>query len=218
MTVPSTLIAEVAPAWDPIRRPPRRTASWLALLAVLAGGAYAYHAGRKLVGAPYPALARDICPVVDLQPILKALPGPVATPTAADRPSDADSAGEAVTHRCRFTVTGSDGVTPRAVGEMTVTRYPYAPVAQLYFSVHRDEAAGSIYAEKDVRDVAGLGEEAFSHSDGDGAFQVAARDANLIIDAQLVVPRNGSVLAVDPPEPAFRALSDGIRASFPRLR
>ena len=102
--------------WDPIPHPPRRTASWLALLLVLAGCGYAYHDGRGLVEARYPALATDVCPVVDVQPIFKALPGPIDPPTAADRATGTDAPGVGVARRCWFSVTAADGVTMRAIG------------------------------------------------------------------------------------------------------
>ncbi|MGA5302930.1 hypothetical protein ACPCHT_23575 [Nucisporomicrobium flavum] len=209
MTAPSSVAADVLAGWDPISRPPRRTLSWIALLVVLAGCAYAYRAGRGLVEARYPALAGDVCPAVDVQPIFKALPGPIDPPT--DRPFEGETPGEGAQRRCRFAITGADGVTQRAMGEMTVTRYPYAPVAQLYFSMDRSQASGSYFAPKDVRDVAGLGEEAFAVQDGDGSFQVAARDSNLTIDLQLVVADD---LAADL---ALRALGDGVRSSLRRL-
>ena len=206
MTAPTPLAADVLAGWDPIPHPPRRTLSWLALLAVLAGCGYAYHAGSGLVDARYRAFTGDICPAVDVQPIFKALPGPIDPPT--DHPFDGETPGEGVERRCRFAVTGADGVTPRAMGEMTVTRYPYAPVAQLFFSMDRSQASGSYFAPKDVRDVPGLGEEAFAFQDGDGLFQVAARDSNLTVDLQLVVAGD-----LDP-ELALRILGDGVRGSL----
>jgi len=208
VTAPSPVAADVLAGWDPIPHPPRRTASWVALLLVLAGCGYAYYAGRGWVEARYPALAADVCPAVDVQPVLKTLPGPVDPPTAADRATGTDAPGEGVARRCRFSVTEADGVTTRAMGEITVTRYPYAPVAQLFFSVDRSQASGSFMAPKDVRDVAGLGEEAFSLHDSDGVFQVAARDSNLTIDLQLAVADD---LAADV---ALRALADGVRSSL----
>ncbi|UQU66239.1 hypothetical protein COUCH_08135 [Couchioplanes caeruleus] len=208
MTAPSPVAADVLAGWDPISRPPRRTLSWLALLLVLAGCGYAYEVGRGLIEARYPAFAGDICPAVDVQPIFKALPGPIDPPT--DHPIDGETPGEGVRRRCRFAITGADGVTPRAMGEMTVTRYPYAPVAQLFFSMDRSQASGSSFAPKDVREVAALGEEAFALEDGDGSFQVAARDSNLTIDLQLVVAGDvGADLA--------RTLGDGVRSSLRRL-
>ena len=141
--------------------------------------------------------------------MIRTLPRPIDPPT--DRPFDGETPGAGVQRRCRFAITGADGVTPRAMGEMTVTRYSYAPVAQLYFSMDRSQASGSYFAPKDVRDVAGLGEEAFSLHDGDGLFQVATRDSNLTVDLQLVVA--GDFAA----DLAFRALGDGVRGSLRRL-
>jgi hypothetical protein len=210
VNAPSPVAADVLAGWDPIPHPPRKTLSWLALLVVLAGCGYAYQAGRGLIEARYPAFAGDICPAVDVQPIFKALPGPIDPPT--NRPSDGEIPGEGLEQRCRFSITGADGVTPRARGEMTVTRYPYAPVAQLYFSTVRSQASGTYFAPKDVRDVADLGEEAFSLMDSDGVFQVAARDSNLTIDLQLAVADDF------PADLAVRTLTDGVRSSLRHLR
>jgi hypothetical protein len=211
VTAPSPVAADVLAGWDPMSRPPRRTLSWIALLVVLAGCGYAYRAGSGLIEARYPALAGDICPGVDVQPIFKALPGPIDPPTAADRATDGDEPGEGVARRCKFSITDADGVTPRARGEITVTRYPYAPVAQLYFSTVRGQASGTYFAPKDVRDVAGLGDEAFSLDDSDGVFQVAARDSNLTVDLQLAVAEDF------PADLALRTLTEGVRSSLRRL-
>ncbi|MEV4707683.1 hypothetical protein [Actinoplanes sp. NPDC049316] len=202
--------------WDPMPRPPRRTASWLALLPLVAGGAYAYHAGRGLADARYPALAADVCPAVDVQPVLAVLKGPIEPPTSAD-PALGDRSGEGTDHRCRFSVTRADGVTPRAEGVVTITHYPYAPVAQVYHAVHRDNAGGSIYEKGDVHDLAGVGEEAFTlQQSGDfPSYRIGARDSNLLIDVELVVSPDEPEM---PADVAFRTLSEALSSSLRRLR
>jgi hypothetical protein len=206
--------------WDPGPRPPRRTASWIALVSVVCGGIVAAVGADRFLGARYAARA-DFCSTVDLGPVGSALGQPNLT-AVADTGPDAEEPGTGRPQlRCQFTLSRPNGA-PRALGAVTATWYDHAVVGQISYETQREQATGTGLQQRGtLTDLTGLGDLAFTYHDDTAQpvrFRVAALDSNLVLDLQI------AVTAADPdwrsgrPDPAFTALTEAIRASLPRLR
>ena len=206
--------------WDPGPRPPRRIASWLALVFAGVAVSVAVVGVDRLFGARYAARA-DFCSTMDLGPVGTALGRPDLTAVAANSPDGEDVATGRTELRCRFTLAGPDGA-PRALGSVTGTWYDYAVAGQLYYEMQRQQADGTGLEQRGiVTDVTGLGDRAFTYHDDTRQlvrFQVATLDSNLLLDLQIAVAPGDTAWKAGEPGPAFAALTGAIRASLPRLR
>jgi len=206
--------------WDPGPRPPRRIASWLALVFAGVAVSVAVVGVDRLFGARYAARA-DFCSTMDLGPVGTALGRPDLTAVAANSPDSEDPGTGRPELRCQFTLAGPDGA-PRALGSVTGTWYDYAVAGRVYYQIQRDSAPGSIVQQRGrVTDVTGLGDLAFTYHDDTGQpvrFRVATLDSNLLLDVQVAVAPGDQAWKAGEPDPAFAALTDAIRSSLPRLR
>jgi hypothetical protein len=204
------------PVWDPLPRPPRRTASWLALLLVGVAGIVAAVGVRSVFGARY-AVRADVCSAVDLDPVGTALDEPRLTAVAANSPDAADQVAGRTELLCRFTVARADGA-PRAVGTVTAIWYDSAFMGRFFFETRREQAAGSIHQRSGLAELAGLGDAAFTYHDDKARFRVATLDSNLLLDLQVAVVPGDPAWRAGQAGPPFAAMIDAARATLPRLR
>jgi hypothetical protein len=216
---PTELTGAPYPAWDPMPRPPRRIASWIALVLVGVAGIVAAVGVGKVFGARY-AVRADVCSTVNLGPVGTALGRPGLTAVATNSPEAGDQASDPPELRCRFTVNQPDG-SPRAVGTVTAIWYDNAFMGRFSYESRRQQAAGSIYQEAAVAELTGLGDLAFTYHADDAQlvrYRVATLDSNLLLDLQVGVLPGDSDWKAGQVGPPFAALTDSIRASLTRLR
>jgi len=207
------------PEWDPIPRPPRYTASWLALLLVGGAGVAAVVGAGSVFGSRY-AVRADVCQALDLGLIGAALGQPGLTAGAAGGPGGVDAATNRPERLCRFDVTQPDGAR-RAVGTVTATWYDNAFMGKYYYETRRAQADRPVSQESAPVDLTGLGDRAFRHHDDKAGvlqFRVAALDSNLMVDLQVAVGAGDQAWSAAQAGTAFTALTGAIRASLPRLR
>jgi hypothetical protein len=200
-------------------RPPRRTASWLALALVGVAGIVAAVGVGSVFGARY-AVRADICSTIDLGPVGTALGRPGLTAVAANSPDAEDPASGPSELLCRFTVTQPDG-SPRAIGAVTATWYDNAFMGRYFFQTRREQAARSIYQRSGLADLTGLGDLAFTYHGDDAPlvrFRVATLDSNLLLDLQVAVRPGDPAWQATQVGPPFAALTDALRATLTRLR
>jgi hypothetical protein len=212
------LVPAVVPEWDPLPRPPRNTALWLALVSLLAAGAVGIWQGWSLARAPYTDRA-DACAALDLAPLASALGTVIAPATALELPGTAGPASETL-RRCSFRADKPDG-SPSVRGVVTLDWYPVAAVGAIYYELRRDQAARSIHEKAHLRDVPGLADAAFGYHDPNReppSFQVGAVDANLLLEVGIAVSPGEPAWGSGDPGPAYAVLADTARASFARLR
>jgi len=200
-------------------RPPRRIASWLALLLVGGAGIAAVVSAGSIFGARY-AVRADFCQALDLGLIGVALGRPDLSADAASGPGNVDAATNRPERRCQFTVTQPDGAR-RALGVVTATWYDNAFMGKYYYETRRAQADRPVSQESAPVDLTGLGDRAFRHHDDKAGvlqFRVAALDSNLMLDLQVAVGPGDQAWSAAQAGTAFTALSGAIRASLPRLR
>jgi hypothetical protein len=197
-------------------RPPRRTASWLALVLVGVAGIVAAVGVRSVFGARY-AVRADVCSAVQLDPVGTALgrPGLVAVP--AHSPDAPEQVAGRIELLCRFTVAKADGA-PRAVGTVTAIWYDNAFMGRFFFETRREQAGGSIHQRSGLAELTGLGDAAFTYHDGQARFRVATLDSNLLLDLQVAVVAGDPAWPAGQEGPPLAALTDAARATLPHLR
>jgi hypothetical protein len=204
------------PAWDPMPRPPRRTASWIALTLVVAAGVIAAVGVGDLAGARYAARA-DVCSAVQLGPVGTALGRPDLTAVAANSPAAAERNAGPTELRCRFSVAEPEGER-RAVGTVTAIWYDHALAGRFSFETRRAQAGGSIHQRDGLAELSGLGDAAFTYHDDEARFRAATLDSNLVLDLQVAVAPGDPAWTAADAGPPLAALTAALRASLPRLQ
>ncbi len=207
------------PEWDPMPRPPRYIAAWLALALVGGGGIAAVVSAGSVFSSRY-AVRADVCSAVDLGPVGAALGRPDVSATDVSDPDDVGGSTALQERRCQFTVTLPDGG-PRAGGTVTATWYDNALMGKFFYETRYEQAGEARQSTAEPAELTGLGDRAFTHQQADDGivqFRVATLDSNLMLDLRVVAGVGDPAWGAGHAEAARAALTDALRASLPRLR